>query len=405
MSVTAYLEVAEGDTLGTLQRFLGRLLTEDIVDALLAPQKLPTGDNVVPTLIRDPAKLAGVDPIAPVMPVIAAQAVSNVTATEHGERLAAVLRSCELRAVIELVKLQQASLEDVILIGVDCLGTYEVTDYARLIEAGLDPTAEVLAKAAEGQLDLLAADLESAAKGYQIRAACRMCEKPIPGGPDVYHPDIIIGLLGVDPNKQILIEASDTLAEKLGLEAAEGPSAGRRGEPVEPSGQAPARRKEIIERLIAERTAERDKVFAAFRERVTGMDGLLAEFSTCIRCYNCMGACPICYCKECIFRTPTFDHASPQYFRWAERKGSIRLPTDTLLFHLTRLNHMVTSCVGCGMCESACPSELPVALIFRAVGQETQAIFDYHPGRSLEEEVPVSTFREDELTELGEREG
>lgn len=385
MSVTAYqefaVEVAEGDTLGALQSFLGRLLTEDIVDALLVPQKLPTGDNVVPTLIRDPAKLTGVDPIAPVMPVIAAKAVSDVTATEHGERLAAVLRSCELRAVIELVKLQQASLDNVILIGVDCLGTYKVKDYASLIEAGVDPTAEALTGAAEGQL--------TAHDGYQFRAACRICEKPIPGGPDVHHPDITIGFLGVDPGKQILIEASDELAEKLGLEAAETPSG----------------REEIIERLIAERTAERDKMFAAFRERAVGMDDLLAEFSTCIRCYNCMGACPICYCKECIFRTPTFDHASPQYFRWAERKGSIRLPTDTLLFHLTRLNHMATSCVGCGMCESACPSELPVALIFRAVGQETQAVFDYHPGRSLDEEVPVATFREDELTELGERQG
>jgi formate dehydrogenase subunit beta len=386
MSVTAYLEVAEGDTLGALQNFLSRLLTEDIVDALLVPQKLPTGDNVVPTLIRDSDKLAGVDPIAPVMPVIAAQAVSNVTATEHGERLAAVLRSCELRAVIELVKLQQASLDNVILIGVDCLGTYEVSDYAKLIEAGVDLTAEVLAGAAEGQL--------TPHEGYQLRAACRMCEKPIPGSADVYRPDIIIGLLGLDPSKQILIEASDALVEKLGLEANVGQV-----------GNLSAGRKEVIERLIAERTAERDRVLAAFRERVTGMDGLLAEFSTCIRCYNCMGACPICYCKECIFRTPTFDHASPQYFRWAERKGAIRLPTDTLLFHLTRLNHMATSCVGCGMCESACPSELPVALIFRAVGQETQALFDYHPGRSLEEEVPVATFREDELTALGEREG
>ena len=393
MSVTTCLEVAEGDTLGTLQRFLSRLLSEDIVDALLVPQKLPTGDNVVPTLIWDPAVgvgiqrpplLAGVDPIAPVMPVIAAKAFSKVTATEHGERLAAVLRSCELRAVIELVKLQQASLENVILIGVDCLGTYEVKDYARLIEAGVDPTAEVLAGAAQGRL--------IAHEGYQLRAACRMCEKPVPGGPDVYRPDITIGLLGVDPRQQVLIEASDALAEKLGLQANVGQV-----------GNLSARRQEAIERLIAERTAERDRMFAAFRERVTGADGLLAEFSTCIRCYNCMGACPICYCKECIFRTPTFDHASPQYFRWAERKGSIRLPTDTLLFHLTRLNHMSTSCVGCGMCESACPSELPVALIFRAVGQETQAIFDYHPGRSLEEEVPVATFREDELTELGER--
>jgi hypothetical protein len=73
MSVTAYLEVTEGDTLGALQSFLGQLLTEDIVDALLVPQKLPTGYNVVPTLIRDPAKLAAVDPIAPVMPACCAR--------------------------------------------------------------------------------------------------------------------------------------------------------------------------------------------------------------------------------------------------------------------------------------------------------------------------------------------
>jgi formate dehydrogenase subunit beta len=80
------------------------------------------------------------------------------------------------------------------------------------------------------------------------------------------------------------------------------------------------------------------------------------------------------------------------------------MPTDTLIFQLTRLNHMATSCVGCGMCESACPNDLPVATIFRAVGEKVQALFDYVPGRSLEEELPVATFREDELTSLGERE-
>jgi hypothetical protein len=37
------------------------------------------------------------------------------------------------------------------------------------------------------------------------------------------------------------------------------------------------------------------------------------------------------------------------------------------------------------------------------VGYKTQAIFDYVAGRSLEEEVPLATFREDELTALGER--
>jgi formate dehydrogenase subunit beta len=84
---------------------------------------------------------------------------------------------------------------------------------------------------------------------------------------------------------------------------------------------------------------------------------------------------------------------------WAGRKGAARMPSDTLLFQLTRMNHMVSSCVGCGMCESACPSDLPLALIFRAVGQRVQQLFDYSPGRSLEDELPVATFKEDEFPE------
>ena len=75
------------------------------------------------------------------------------------------------------------------------------------------------------------------------------------------------------------------------------------------------------------------------------------------------------------------------------------MPSDTLLFHLTRLNHMSTSCVGCGMCTSACPADIPVGRVFRAVGEKTQAIFDYVPGRSVEDPLPVITFREDELAD------
>ena len=38
-----------------------------------------------------------------------------------------------------------------------------------------------------------------------------------------------------------------------------------------------------------------------------------------------------------------------------------------------------------------------------AIRLSQQAIFEYHPGRNLEETAPVQEFREDELTELGER--
>ena len=77
------------------------------------------------------------------------------------------------------------------------------------------------------------------------------------------------------------------------------------------------------------------------------------------------------------------------------------MPTDSLLFHLTRLNHMVMSCVGCGLCQEACPNDIPLFPIFRLVGEQVQRSFDYVPGRSLEEELPLSVFRENELSEVG----
>lgn len=369
------LEV-EDSALKTMTAFLRGLLEKGVVDALLAPRRTPSGDNVVQTLFADPAKLNNIDPIAPVLPVSSAKLVSDLTKTGPGGRLGAVLRSCEVRALIELVKLKQASLDNVLLIGVDCLGTYEMNDYAELAASSNgDLSTELLARAKEGRIAPHA--------DHQFRVACQICEYPIPQG-----VDLALGLIGIDTSKEILVTASDELAEKLRLSPAE----------------MPAGRQEAVERLVAERTAERDRRFAEFRQRVTDVPSLLAEFSRCIRCHNCMVACPICYCKECIFRTATFEHASAQYFRWASRKGSVRMPTDTLIFQLTRLNHMVTSCVGCGMCESACPNDLPIATIFRAVGQKVQALFDYVPGRSLDEELPVATFREDELTSLGERE-
>jgi len=382
------LEVKDG-VLETMTAFLRRLLERGIVDALLVPRRVPTGDNVVQTLITDPAMLEDVDPIAPVLPVNSAKLVSHLTATGAGGRLGAVLRSCEIRALVELVKLKQASLDDVTLIGVDCLGTYEMNAYSELAASSNgDPSTgsgrclstDLLVQAKGGQV--------APREGHQFRVACQMCEQPVPQG-----VDLALGLIGLDTAREISITASDELAEKLGLTPSDCPQSAMS-----------AARQEAVDGLVAERTAERGRRFAEFRQRVVDIPSLLAEFSRCIRCHNCMVACPVCYCRECIFRAATFDHASVQYFRWAARKGSIRMPTDTLIFQLTRLNHMATSCVGCGMCESACPNDLPVATIFRAVGEKVQALFDYVPGRSLEEELPVATFREDELTSLGGRE-
>ncbi len=374
MTVNAILPVKESAP-ETAKELFGAMLEKGVIDALLVPWQLPAGDNVASTLINKPDKLDAALVWAPVMPVNAARAVANLTATGNTPRLGVVLRPCEIRALVELTKLEQASLDNALIVGVDCPGAYTVADYAQMVRDGVDATAELLTQVADAAM--------TPHQGYQFREGCRICERPVPEGE---HVAMTLGLFGVDEG-QIVVRARDDVAEALGLQDA--------GEP--------AKRRQVVQKLVTARTQARDAAFAEFRERVSSVEGLLAEFSTCIRCHNCMINCPICYCKECIFRTATFDHAADLYYRWADRKGVVRMLPDTTLFHLTRLNHMVTSCIGCGVCTDACPSDIPVATIFRTVGQKTQAVFDYTPGLSLEDEIPLTVFREDELTELGER--
>ena len=75
---------------------------------------------------------------------------------------------------------------------------------------------------------------------------------------------------------------------------------------------------------------------------------------------------------------------------------------DTMLFHLTRMSHMSLSCVGCGMCTSACPMDIPVGTIFMAVGSQVQAVFGYQPGRNAEEALPLISYQPAEWVEVGE---
>ena len=110
-------------------------------------------------------------------------------------------------------------------------------------------------------------------------------------------------------------------------------------------------------------------------------------------------ACPVCYCKECVFNTDVFDHDSYQYMAWAQSKGVLKLPVDTLFFHITRLAHMSLSCVGCGQCSNACPNDIPVMELFALVAGDSQAAFDYRAGCDPDEALPLSEFKENELSD------
>jgi ferredoxin len=98
-------------------------------------------------------------------------------------------------------------------------------------------------------------------------------------------------------------------------------------------------------------------------------DRWIYEFSKCIKCYGCRDICPVCFCKDCSLEHP-------------DLVGTGRLPPDIPIFHLVRAVHMAGRCIDCGLCEDACPAEIPLRLLYRKVNAIVKDLFDYDTGTS-----------------------
>lgn len=373
---TAKIAVKDQDFLAALRQFFGSILRFDDIKALLVASRLPMNKMVMPTLITDPSRLDDIDPLAPVFPMNAAKVVSKLSRKPVGGTIAVVMRPCEIRAFIELVKLKQGRLEELVILGIDCLGAFRNADYLKLDGGDASfSTLDFCRRALAGKT--------GTEGGIDIAPACRACEYPVAVGADV-----VIGLLGVDIDHHLLLQSQSEKGNNL-LNRIKLPPA-----PTEEN------RAEVIAGLVARRRAYRDEMFSATGQAVHDLEGLTAYLAGCVNCYNCRVACPVCYCKECVFVTDVFNHEPIQYLQWAQRKGVIKMPTDTVFYHLTRLAHMSTACVGCGQCSNACPNDIPVMELFRTVAHGTQQAFDYAPGRSVDEKPPLSEFRENEFNEV-----
>ena len=354
-----------------LSGFFKGMLENGAVDAVLVPMA-QAKKGVRLTLVTSAAHTAQVDPFAPIAAVSGAKIASSLTSRPSGRKVALVLRPCEIRAAVELAKLKQINLDDVLLIGMDCLGRYENTDFAKFQEQG--GTSESFLENAEAG--------RTSMPDFDIIGACKICEFPAADNVDMRLCAIGAG------NGTVFIEAitekGEQTLEKSGLK----------------SGEAPAGRGEAVKRLVAVRTEARDKKFAEFRADANSFEALADRLAACVNCYNCRVACPVCYCKECVFITDTFRHTGEQFMMWADQSGMLKMPNDTLFYHLTRMTHMSLFCVGCGQCTSACPNGIDLMPLFRTCADKTQARFNYQAGRSVDEEQPMAGFKSDELVEV-----
>ena len=357
----------------TIRSLFARWLKESKLSAVLAPAYSTAGTATV-ALVSDPEKLSEAAPLLPAMGVNSASIVAEIAReASPNAKVGLFLRPCELRAVVELMKLKQVAPESLLLIGVDCPGTYKAAGFRNV--RGKDADFD----------NRHVREQSGYAENVNFRTACQMCEYP---KPLVF--DLNVGFVGMDPDKELWIEAATDKGKAL-LEG------------VELDAQdEPQKRKQALEKLSAARKARTAVRIEELDKAMMGPEKLVEYFADCLNCHNCMKVCPVCYCRECFFDSDTFQRDIAEHVRVSLRKGATRMPSETLLFHLTRMNHMMASCVQCGICEDSCPVTIGLATLFKKVSQNAQKEFDYVSGRSLDEPLPLVTFRESEFLKIGE---
>ncbi|HOE62759.1 MAG TPA: 4Fe-4S dicluster domain-containing protein [Candidatus Sumerlaeota bacterium] len=367
-SGAAFLKFKKGGMNAAFNDFLAGLINRGKVAAVLAPQQVPSGGMAFPALISDPEKIK-TDAFAPVLPVATAKMISALTCEAPlTRRVAAVMPNCQIRALIELVKLKQADIGNIVIIGIDCPGVFDINDYSNLKE-----DSETLFTALFNNVKKTPA---------KIRSACATCREPIPE-----YCDIAVGVLGVKDG--VMLEPRTD----KGRDALDGAGL---DELKDANGRAKA-----VEEFKKSRAAA-DESFRKEHEKIQGIAEVTKFYAACINCQNCRTVCPICYCHECFFRSDNLAQTPNTLLAKARARGSFKMPLDTLLFHTGRMNHMILSCVECGLCEQACPANIPLMQVLKRVAADAQSKFNYIPGRHPDEEMPLKVFREDEFNNVGE---
>ncbi len=363
-----YLLRVEKSTEHGLVDFLRFLLEKDQISGVFTLRKTGEDKAFDYGLIHDIDLLEDAVPLHPFMPVNAAQDLSHFMSMK--KPVAVVIKPCEIRAFVELVKRSQGSRDHFLIISYTCGGVFpfdimisdepekELPDYWKAVTQG-----QIFSK---------------------IRETCQVCEHFVP-----MNADVTVSLIGekVDEVCVFNIHTEEAMHLIEGFESKR----------IEGEMESPA-----IETLRRERQEEKKKLFENTVTRVNGLDSMIDTFGRCIGCHGCSHVCPICHCILCDFESHLFDYEPSMIEDELSRKGGVRLPPDTVLYHIGRLNHMSFSCVGCGMCTEVCPADIPVAAIFMRTGEETAQLFDYLPGRDVEEEVPVTVYKEEELSTIGE---
>ena len=221
-----------------------KLLEENRVDLIIGFEQGSAPLRAAPCFIRSAADTQRL--------VWNSSCENNLAAYVPGrkERIGIIVKGCDSRSVVGLIKEQQIERERIVIIGVACAGMLD----RKKVDEKLAGREALAAEEINDELIVKGSGFEEKLKKSDLlNESCMLCRHRNPSA-----ADILIGS-ALEENK-----GSDEFASVKDLEA---------------------------------KTAE---------ER---WDYFTRQTEKCIRCYACRNACPLCYCKECCV-----DSSQPQWF-------------------------------------------------------------------------------------------
>ncbi len=105
------------------------------------------------------------------------------------------------------------------------------------------------------------------------------------------------------------------------------------------------------------------------------------EMESCIKCYACRQACPLCYCTQC-----TVENNQPQWITVAAST------LGNLEWHAMRAMHLAGRCISCGQCGQACPVGIPIHLLPMRLSEEIREVYGMTTGTRRDEGCAMATF-------------
>jgi formate dehydrogenase subunit beta len=246
-------------------------------------------------------------------------------------KIGLMVKGCDLRSVVALIKEKQAFRDHLVLIGVPCQGMIDTRKVEAVIRAQTSCLQDTEIKDYQEQDGILSLTTRSGKtytfnKAEVLQAACLDCRYPMPEGVDY------------------LIEGIAKSPGEAGYRA--------------------------IQEFEAKTPQERWTYFQQ-------------EMSKCIRCMACRQACPTCWCKECF--------ADQMDLKWIGVSTNL---SDAMIFHLIRIFHQAGRCVECDACYRACPMGVDLRTFTKKIGKDVEALFGFFPDFNGETIPPISTFKE-----------